>query len=426
MDLASTQNPVHWTAGLVTHAALSETLANHTGGTGCPPLTNHPWHRGGQDLPHARSACVVWERVADTAPPLDVGPVHHLGSVAFTMHQGLVGTTLKPASSIDSLVRVSRRAESGTAAPSSTAPLAHTLSGTPVTPWDHHQKGADPGGQPGAGQGQVWPLACPQTHQTVAAYCLTQPTGLGQGGGLGTCLRGGPPMSHTTPQRLPSLPSVITVSLRPRQAGCHLQHCRDCIPLLREGLSGQCRAGPRSLGMVHLPRGTHAPLAAAGGHTLPAHWGRREGLQPKATAPLTTVPAKASGTSNPLCKVLCTLQSLYFCTIGSMLVFCLVVDTPHTSNCSPKPLYSWIQMGQPQVAPRHSDHKGQSPSVVSLSWVSCWPGGPGACHPLHNPQHLMKPTRAGCKRSPGGDRLAGGIPFGRGPVLPVHSPLLKQ
>jgi hypothetical protein len=131
-----------------------------------------------------------------------------------------------------------------------------------------------------------------------------------------------------------------------------------------------------------------------------AHWGlRQRGLSLRATAPLTTVPAKASGTSNPLCKVLCTLQSLYFCSIGSMLVFCLVVDIPHTSNCSPKPLYSWMQTAKPQVATMHSDHKGQSPSVVSLSWVSSWHSGPRACCLLHNPQHLLKPTRAACKGS---------------------------
>ena len=35
-------------------------------------------------------------------------------------------------------------------------------------------------------------------------------------------------------------------------------------------------------------------------------------------APLSTVPAEASGTFNPLCKVLCILQSLYLCSIGPM------------------------------------------------------------------------------------------------------------
>lgn len=36
------------------------------------------------------------------------------------------------------------------------------------------------------------------------------------------------------------------------------------------------------------------------------------------TAPLSAAPAVASGTFNPLCKVLCILQSLYLCAIGLM------------------------------------------------------------------------------------------------------------
>jgi len=67
-----------------------------------------------------------------------------------------------------------------------------------------------------------------------------------------------------------------------------------------------------------------------------------------ATALLTADPAKASGTFNPLCKVLCILQSLYLCAIGPTLVFRLARDTPCTSNCSPKPLYSWMQAAAPQ------------------------------------------------------------------------------
>lgn len=41
-----------------------------------------------------------------------------------------------------------------------------------------------------------------------------------------------------------------------------------------------------------------------------------------------TVPAEASGTFNPLCKVLCILQSLYLCAIGPMSVCFLARDTP--------------------------------------------------------------------------------------------------
>jgi len=62
-----------------------------------------------------------------------------------------------------------------------------------------------------------------------------------------------------------------------------------------------------------------------------------------ATAPLTAGPAEASGTFNPLHGVLCILRSLYLCAIGPRSVCHLVRDTPHASNCSPKPLYSGMQ-----------------------------------------------------------------------------------
>jgi hypothetical protein len=39
-------------------------------------------------------------------------------------------------------------------------------------------------------------------------------------------------------------------------------------------------------------------------------------LARRSTAPRSAVPAVASGTFNPLCKVLCILQSLYLCAIG--------------------------------------------------------------------------------------------------------------
>lgn len=83
--------------------------------------------------------------------------------------------------------------------------------------------------------------------------------------------------------------------------------------------------------------------------TEPTTWNR------KATAPLTAVPAAASGTFNPLCKVLCILQSLYLCAIGLKPVFFLAMDTPRTSNCSPKPLYSWMQAAAPRMTTTHSD-----------------------------------------------------------------------
>ena len=115
------------------------------------------------------------------------------------------------------------------------------------------------------------------------------------------------------------------------------------------------------------------------------------------TAPLTTGPAEASGTLNPLCKVLCILQSLYLCAIGPTLVFCLARDTPCTSNCSPKPLYSWIQA----TAPWGPWHTGRTYGTVSLcgepfqgtSWHHRPPRG---SHLLLSPQHHLDPTIADC------------------------------
>ena len=115
----------------------------------------------------------------------------------------------------------------------------------------------------------------------------------------------------------------------------------------------------------------------------------------KATAPLTAVPAAASGTFNPLCKVLCILQSLYLCAIGLEPVFFLAMDTPRTSNCSPKPLYSWMQAAAPRMTTTHEWCTGQYPSLVDHS--RSLPGAmatQGSCHPLQSPQHMLKPTKA--------------------------------
>jgi len=83
MDLARTQNPVHWTAGLVSLAGL-----------GLPPR-------------HLRQACLH----------------HALGCSLQPSH---------PASSIDSLVRVPRRAEGGTALHQARTGPHREASGRPV------------------------------------------------------------------------------------------------------------------------------------------------------------------------------------------------------------------------------------------------------------------------------------------------------
>ena len=201
---------------------------------------------------------------------------------------------------------------------------------------------------------------------------------------------------------------------------------------MRGGLSGWSRAGPRSLGMnatwrqrtVAVALGLDPPHSSQ--HLLSPHHGSRHtlltgwgglchhlplgggaGLGPLlpphphpcgercveahggigTTAPLTAGPAEASGTLNPLCKVLCILQSLYLCAIGPTLVFCLARDTPCTSNCSPKPLYSWIQATAPW-GPWHTGRRtGQYPSVVGHSRaLPGTTGPPGAltCSSAHS------------------------------------------
>ena len=93
MDLASTQNPVHWTSGPVSRATAPRAEAGATSGR------EHRFHRAAR---------------RGTGPP-----------------RGFADGTCQHASSIDSLVRVSRRAESGAVAPSSAARVCtgHRLGG---------------------------------------------------------------------------------------------------------------------------------------------------------------------------------------------------------------------------------------------------------------------------------------------------------
>jgi len=112
------------------------------------------------------------------------------------------------------------------------------------------------------------------------------------------------------------------------------------------------------------------------------------------TAPLSAVAATASGTFNPLCKVLCILQSLYLCSIGPRSVFCLAMDTPCTSNCSPKPFYSWMQTAMPQAR----DCARVVRDTLPLMWAIPGPflaqSSLTTCCPLHSPQNLLDSTVA--------------------------------
>jgi hypothetical protein len=81
------------------------------------------------------------------------------GCVAFTMHFGLADSPFQPASSIDSLVRVPRRAVGGSDSPScSIASLCHVPSGEPARPARATIRMVQPTGQP------------PAPHNHVAAH----------------------------------------------------------------------------------------------------------------------------------------------------------------------------------------------------------------------------------------------------------------
>ena len=132
-----------------------------------------------------------------------------------------------------------------------------------------------------------------------------------------------------------------------------------------------------------------------------------------ATAPLTAIPAEASGTFNPLHGVLCILRSLYLCSIGPRSVLLLAMDTHRTSNCSPKPLYSWMWTATPQVDPstRVPPYRTVSSSCGPFQdspW--CW-DHPGHSRPLRCPQHLLwNPGKPIPRRRRGGRGFCG-IPF---------------
>jgi len=114
------------------------------------------------------------------------------------------------------------------------------------------------------------------------------------------------------------------------------------------------------------------------------------------TVPLTAVPAEASGTFNPLCKVLCILPSLYLCAIGSLAVSFLAMDTHCISNCSPKQLYSWMPAATPSLAPSTAPYETVSLSSVQFQG-SFLRQNQGRAQPQApcSPQHRLNHTTAG-------------------------------
>ena len=74
----------------------------------------------------------------------------------------------------------------------------------------------------------------------------------------------------------------------------------------------------------------------------------------------------------------------------------LVMDTHHTSNCSPKPLYSWMPTATPG-RPQHTAPYGTVSLCCGPFQVTPWcMAKPRHSCQLRCPQHLLKPTRAEC------------------------------
>ena len=234
----------------------------------------------------------------------------------------------------------------------------------------------------------LWPI--PGTSHTATGCCERR-------GRHRVCVCG---VTHTllggslslSPQALPGRvpPNAATIASPPGGKGsvASTGPAQGCLGSISQG-PGPLSARPLGGG----PSGKQAKgLCFVGARQLPRE---RDGPDWRATAPLSTVPVAASGTFNPLCRVLCILQSLYLCSIGPMLVFCLARDTPCTSNCSPKPLYSWMQTATPPATSHTQRCGGQYPSVVGHS--RAFPGAEGHrwhCCLLHCPQHLLRSTKA--------------------------------
>lgn len=193
------------------------------------------------------------------------------------------------ASSIDSLIRVSRRAESGTAAPSSTADWHTHCLGRPQPPKSTIRRV----------QTQRTTNATKARHghwhvrrhtRLLLHYAVGSVLGCHSVGHLP------PERNHPCPQRSLrhiALPLVITDSSDPDRR-IATSSCYESSHSWDVGLRSQHRVGPRSLGMVNLPQGWRIPGQQPEIH-LPS--GKlEEGLQLRTTASLTTVPAKASGT----------------------------------------------------------------------------------------------------------------------------------
>ena len=295
-DLASTQNPVLGTSGPVTHAARRGTI----------------W---------------VGESIAFTEP----WPPQERRRGASS------GDTSERASAVDSLVRVSRRAVGSTAMGSKLrASAPRTIREARGRRGGHQRGGAATAHRRAPSRG----LGSGDWHARRRAR-LSLAHDAPRGGYTRVCL-----LSVLGTAR------ARTDRSNTRHGGgwggaCRAPHTRAPDVTLADPLS-ESSDEPQALAGRVPPRGPPRlrPRLRARAQRPAPGWPRvawNEWSSLRATALLTADPAEASGTFNPLCKVLCILQSLYLCAIGPMLVLLLGMDTHPASNCSPKPLYSWIQ-----------------------------------------------------------------------------------
>jgi len=122
----------------------------------------------------------------------------------------------------------------------------------------------------------------------------------------------------------------------------------------------------------------------------------------KRTASRTAGPAEASGTFNSLCKVLCSLRSLYLCSIGPTALLLLARTTPRLghSNCSLKRFYSQ-DMNSDAPIDRPEAHFTRTGALALVrdpfQGIFLTPSQPDTpVHSYHSPQHRNHtPSEAG-------------------------------
>jgi hypothetical protein len=116
---------------------------------------------------------------------------------------------------------------------------------------------------------------------------------------------------------------------------------------------------------------------------------------------LATSPTVASGTFSSLCRVLCTVRSLYLYTIGLASVLRLARGTPRHSSFNPKKVYSQVHGRTPNRSTDsavlvHFHHTGLSPTLARHSRLSA--RRPPICLCDHAPRPAS--PRLGAAHSP--------------------------